>query len=323
MQSYREYQDYTKPVDSMDRFDTFYACVCNPIHCLDVGKLFEELEELQENVRQQRLRNHSIRTIMDSDQKQEFSDLVPFSAFMEYIQNSQLWQRSGLRKQEQFIRLLSIEDLFLKVKIIEQVPQHSKSKANPRKTTVSPEPFPKRKKMDHRGFDSDVESEDYIEDILEGLEGDDDESTLNSMARRMRAQANLQQGLSRRTQNCKMADAGDLLDQKSDGSIEKIPQLHKLFTDDIEPCNKQKIMVQTGPDLRLVTYNKDGVQVKHVYKQKKGSESSEQEDVPAEEHLFDLFVFKVFALLMCRGTKLQKTNILMDLVSRPSAQNNK
>ena len=67
----------------------------------------------------------------------------------------------------------------------------------------------------------------------------------------------------------KFKDQDDLIERPSSGSIEKIPQLHKLFTEEIEPSSKQKIMIQTGPDFRLLTYNKDGVQVEHVYKQKK------------------------------------------------------
>lgn len=33
-----------------------------------------------------------------------------------------------------------------------------------------------------------------------------------------------------------------------------------------------------------------------------------------EEKLIDMFVFKVFALLMCRGSKVEKTNHMMDLI---------
>ena len=60
---------------------------------------------------------------MDSEQKQhEYNDYIPFHTFTEYVQTSPLWVKSGIKKQDQFIKLLCIEDLFLKIKIIEQVP---------------------------------------------------------------------------------------------------------------------------------------------------------------------------------------------------------
>ena len=178
-------------------------------------------------------------------------------------------------------------------------------------------------------FDSDIESEDYAQDVLEQFNKQFNEQDA-IMNKRLRAQHAHQDEILRRTQLVRKAkNQDDLIERPSNGSIEKIPQLHKLFTDEIEPSNKQKIMVQTGPDFRLLTYNKDGVQVEHVYKQKKkknkdaSAAASDKDNSCVEEHMFDMFVFKVFALLMCRGTKVQKANILMDLINAPnnSAQN--
>lgn len=76
-------------------------------------------------------------------------------------------------------------------------------------------------------------------------------------------------------------------------------------------------MVQTGPDLGLITYNRDGKLVKHIYREKsKVTNVDDPEELTSkQEQLIDVFTLKVFALVLCRGSKIDKANLLFDLVT--------
>ena len=41
-----DFQNYSKPVDTLNKYDHFYRIVCYPIHCLQVEVFFQELDKL-------------------------------------------------------------------------------------------------------------------------------------------------------------------------------------------------------------------------------------------------------------------------------------
>lgn len=92
----------------MDKFDNFFACICNPLHSLEVADLFRELEEVERAAREASKGKHSLmsinydgsgKPIMPNGRSSTLHcDKVPYNLFIDYISSSEVWQMSNLQK---------------------------------------------------------------------------------------------------------------------------------------------------------------------------------------------------------------------------------
>ena len=81
----------------------------------------------------------------------------------------------------------------------------------------------------------------------------------------------------------------------------------------LEPSLNKKILIQTGPDMKLIAFDSRGkkFEPKKVRGKKKISLAGMEQDC---EQIIDIFSLKILALLMCRGSPKEKSQLLMDLV---------
>lgn len=123
--SYRGYQDYSRSLEELDRYDSFYHVVCAPLHAMHAVRVFTDLDRMQRQVileRQAKEVDHVYRFKQSLPPQIDDSDHVPFDLFLKHIKSSDLWRKRQVEKHEQFMRLLNLDGLFLNVHLLEEVP---------------------------------------------------------------------------------------------------------------------------------------------------------------------------------------------------------
>ena len=76
------FQDISLPVQTLDRYDTFYRLVCHPLHSMNVSQFFAELDYIYLTLEQ------TEGVIKEMRELRQDADLVPQDKFTNHLFNS-------------------------------------------------------------------------------------------------------------------------------------------------------------------------------------------------------------------------------------------
>lgn len=77
-----DFQNYSKPLEQLDRYDQFYRVVCYPIHCLQVETFFQELDRVLYLAELDKGEQRGPRRLTRDSHARSDCDLVPYTKFM-------------------------------------------------------------------------------------------------------------------------------------------------------------------------------------------------------------------------------------------------
>lgn len=114
------YQNNSKAIHKLDKYDQFYRVVGDPFHRLQIDTFIDDLDEL----------------IFDCESKFEASnpgvrfnlEHIPYVKFINWYQKNQSyasWKQHIENVESPFMRLLQLDDLFFIRKLVEETPKPS------------------------------------------------------------------------------------------------------------------------------------------------------------------------------------------------------
>ena len=104
-----DYQDYSKSLKTLNKYDRFYRILCYPLHGLDIQLLFLEFDKIYDNLKENsNYVNGSYIKNVRSD-----VDILPFDLFLAKIEESEIWPIKLVDEKSSFKLMLQIEGVFL------------------------------------------------------------------------------------------------------------------------------------------------------------------------------------------------------------------
>lgn len=162
---------------------------------------------------------------------------MPYDKFLDYLSRSSIWPADKLSGKSCFIKLLSIEGLFL------QVEQFS---------DFGPAPTIKRSSRLRRPQSSDPKRVSRVSCLSESCVFGE------AVAEEKRAKDELVIEREDLRQSIGPSVEPPSFKTGPFDTLEQIPQLREMFRMQLEPTLEQKTSVQTGPDLQLIAFNAKG-----------------------------------------------------------------